>query len=105
MVNSSKITALVNAMDARFQSVANIVTSWGIIPSNNKYPSEKLVKDSLDTKSDSTHIHGGISNDGKIGTDSGKVIVTTTNGTLTASDWVAEVDSITQALIDYGENL
>ena len=50
MANSGKIAALVQALDARFQAVANKVTSWGDTPSDNKYPSEKLVKDSLDTK-------------------------------------------------------
>lgn len=50
MVDTSTITALVAALDARFQSIANKVTSWGETPSDNKYPSEKLVKDSLDTK-------------------------------------------------------
>lgn len=50
MAKAAKITALVAAMDARFQSIANKVTSWGDTPSDTKYPSEKLVKDSLDTK-------------------------------------------------------
>lgn len=50
MANLGKIAALVQALDARFQAVANKVTSWGDTPSDNKYPSEKLVKDSLDTK-------------------------------------------------------
>lgn len=50
MAKAAKIAALVAAMDARFQSIANKVTSWGETPSDNKYPSEKLVKDSLDTK-------------------------------------------------------
>ena len=50
MAKAAKIAALVAAMDARFQSIANKVTAWGETPSDNKYPSEKLVKDSLDTK-------------------------------------------------------
>ena len=50
MAKAGKIAALVQALDARFQSVANKVTSWSDTVSDNKYPSEKLVKDSLDTK-------------------------------------------------------
>ena len=50
MAQAGKIAELVAALDARFQSIANKVTSWGETPSDNKYPSEKLVKDSLDTK-------------------------------------------------------
>lgn len=33
-----------------FQSISNLVTSWSSTPSDTKYPSEKLVKDELDTK-------------------------------------------------------
>lgn len=32
-----------------FQTLGNLVTAWGSTPSDTKYPSEKLVKDSLDT--------------------------------------------------------
>ena len=53
----------------------------------------------------STHIHGNITNDGKIGSTSGKVVVTTTDGTLTTSDWVDEVDAVVQNLITYGTSL
>ena len=35
-----------------FEVTTNKVTSWGSTPSNSKYPSEKLVKDSLDNKVD-----------------------------------------------------
>ena len=31
-----------------FQTLGNLVTAWGSTPSDTKYPSEKLVKDSLD---------------------------------------------------------
>lgn len=33
-----------------FEQTSNKVTSWGNTPSNDNYPSEKLVKDSLDSK-------------------------------------------------------
>lgn len=38
-------------------SSVDIVTSWEQTLSDDKVPSEKLVKDSLDLKSDSTHTH------------------------------------------------
>ena len=35
-----------------FQTLGNMVKDWGDTPSDSKYPSEKLVKDSLDGKQD-----------------------------------------------------
>ena len=67
-------------------SGADIVTSWETTLSNDKVPSEKLTKDTLDTKASNSHTHGGISNDGKIGSTSGKIIITGTAGLLGASD-------------------
>lgn len=45
-----KIQALVTALINKFEEKANKVTSWSQQTSDTKYPSEKLVKDSLDTK-------------------------------------------------------
>ena len=70
MAKAAKIAALVAAMDARFQSIANKVTSWGETPSDNKYPSEKLVKDALDTKLESSDLPtktSDLTNDGEDG--------------------------------------
>lgn len=58
-----------------------------------------------DARTPTSHAHGNISNDGAIGSDSGKVVVTGTNGALTTSDWVTEVDSVIQQLTNYGNNL
>lgn len=41
-----------NLRDSTKQPVADRVTAWGSTPSDSKYPSEKLVKDSLDGKQD-----------------------------------------------------
>ena len=49
MVDEPKITLKVK-LDNIFQMISNKVTSWSQTPSNDKYPSEKLVKDSLDSK-------------------------------------------------------
>ena len=35
-----------------FQTLGDLVTSWSTTPSDTKYPSEKLVKNSLDAKAD-----------------------------------------------------
>ena len=49
MVDEPKVTLKVK-LDNIFQMISNKVTSWSQTPSNDKYPSEKLVKDNLDLK-------------------------------------------------------
>lgn len=49
MVDEPKITLKVK-LDNIFQMISNKVTSWSQTPSDDKYPSEKLVKDNLDLK-------------------------------------------------------
>lgn len=47
----------------------NLVSSWSSTTNNTRYPSEKLVKDSLDGKANSTHEHSNVlssSDDGDI---------------------------------------
>lgn len=53
MTIQTKIAELVQKLDARYQSIANKVDSesgWSNSPSDEKYPSEALVKTALDTK-------------------------------------------------------
>ena len=50
---SSTITSLWAKIKSTFQTQGNLVTAWGSTPSDTKYPSEKLVKTSLDAKPDS----------------------------------------------------
>ena len=47
---ATKIQALITALVNKFEEKANKVTSWSGTPSDANYPSEKLVKDTLDTK-------------------------------------------------------
>ena len=54
MVDEPKITLKVK-LDNIFQMISNKVTSWSQTPSNDKYPSEKLVKDNLDLKEDESN--------------------------------------------------
>ena len=50
MTKASKIQALVTALINKFEEKANKVTAWSQTVSDTNYPSEKLVKDSLDAK-------------------------------------------------------
>ena len=63
------------------------VTSWGSTTSDSNYPSEKLVKTGLDSKAASDHVHGNITNDGKVGSASGKPLITTTGGAVTTGSF------------------
>ena len=47
---SSSISAFWTKIKSTFQTLGNLVTAWGSTPSDTKYPSEKLVKTSLDGK-------------------------------------------------------
>lgn len=181
MVNSEIVTNFVNALLNKFENkvankkndisgdfssdnasyptvrsvknfFGNKVNSWSNTVSNDNYPSEKLVKDSLDGKLDiaqgsgstkinknvvtngsgnitledkptipsktsdlindgdgtnvfvknndsrlsdartpTSHTHGNITNDGKIGSTSGKIVTTSTNGTLVATEDMASL--------------
>jgi hypothetical protein len=62
MVDEPKITLKVR-LDSIFQMISNKVTSWSQTPSNDKYPSEKLVKNSLDGKVDKVTGKGLSTND------------------------------------------
>ena len=50
-------SAVQPAAIANMESTTNKVTSWSSTTSDTKYPSEKLVKTSLDGKSDTGHTH------------------------------------------------
>lgn len=53
-MNQSVINNLAAKINSKEQK-SNKVTNWNNTPSDDKYPSEKLVKDSLDGKANSTH--------------------------------------------------
>jgi hypothetical protein len=66
-------------------SGADIVTAWETTLSDSKVPSEKLVKNTIDNKASTNHSHGNLTRDGKVGSTSGKAIITGTGGVLEAS--------------------
>lgn len=57
-----------------------------------------------DARTPTSHTHGNITNDGKVGSDSGKILVTTTGGAVTTSTTIDELDTTVQALITYGSS-
>ena len=58
-----------------------------------------------DARTPVSHTHGNITNDGKIGSTSGKVVVTGDAGALTVSTMVDEMDGVVNQLITYGNSL
>ena len=80
-----KISA-VNITTDNTENRNNKVTAWSETTTDAHYPSEKLVKSSLDGKASSTHTHGNITNDGKIGSTANLVVVTGASGVVTTAD-------------------
>lgn len=58
-----------------------------------------------DARTPTSHTHGNITNDGKVGTDSGKILVTGTGGAVTTSTIIDEMDATVQSLLTYGAML
>lgn len=75
-----------NVVDGNDGNV-DIITSWQNTLSDSKVPSEKLVKNNLDDKASLNHTHGNIDKDGTIGSVSGKPLITTTGGAITAGSF------------------
>ena len=80
-----KISA-VNITTDNTENRNNKVAAWSETTTDAHYPSEKLVKSSLDGKASSTHTHGNITNDGKIGSMADLAVVTGTSGAVTTAD-------------------
>jgi len=72
------------------------VTSWSSTTSDSNIPSEKLVKTGLDAKASSTHTHGNISNDGKVGTTANLPLITTTGGAVTTGSFGSSANTFCQ---------
>lgn len=96
-VDSTKVNAFVQALIDKFENkVANKKTDiTGDFTSDTvSYPTVQAVKswvsNTLGSYASSSHTHGNVSNDGKIGTASGKIITTTTAGALQASDSITK---------------
>jgi hypothetical protein len=75
------INDAVNALDATVSDNSTNV-SVSVTETNGKLTSITVT----DTAATSDHVHGNITNDGKVGSDANKVLVTTTGGTVTAGN-------------------
>ena len=88
-------------------SSVDIVTSWSSTTSDSKVPSEKLAKDSLDGKANSSHTHNNITNDGKVtvtGTSGGNMLVTNSSNEVIVDTTINVMDNLVQQLITYGSS-
>ena len=65
----SIVTALKDSIEAVFEKKSNKVTSWSSTTSDTNYPSEKLVKSSLDGKVSKSSTTGLLKNDGTVDTN------------------------------------
>lgn len=67
-IDTTKVTAFINALKAKFEEKENKISEWGNSPTTTQYPSAKLVKDSLDEKISLSQTAGLVKNDGTIDT-------------------------------------
>lgn len=77
-------------------ATVEIVTSWNSTTSDTKVPSEKLSKDSLDAKAPTSHAHGNLTNDGKVGSTANLPVITTTGGVLTTGSFGTAANTFCQ---------
>ena len=96
-VDTTKVQAFVQALLDKFENkVANKKTdiSGDYSTDNVSYPTVQAVKSwvtsTLGSYASSTHTHGNVTNDGKIGSTSGKIVTTGTGGALQASDSITK---------------
>lgn len=81
-INQSIINDFASKINAK-ESKNNKVSSWNSTTTDTHYPSEKLVKDSLNTKSDNTHTHNSTIAYGHV------------DSTSTSTAFTATVDGVT----------
>ena len=67
------------------------VNSWSSTVSDDNIPSEKLVKDTIDGKASSSHPHGNLTNDGKVGSNANYFVYTTTGGAITSKQKIGNI--------------
>ena len=118
--NKVQLKVYLNDILQKFQTITNKVTTWQNTPTDTIYPSEKLVKDSLDNKLDKTstdtgfvktngdtttfgtgatqvatgnHTHGNLTTDGKVGSNSNYFVTTTTNGAITSKQKIGDINT------------
>ena len=89
----------------------NKVTSWSSTTTDAHYPSEKLVKDSLDGKANSTHTHTSLQKTQAIGsngdldtiTNTGWYSYSTTNSNSISNVPITGQGAVMEVIDDYGD--
>ena len=93
-----KITALKNAMDGYFVNESDIATSFSDNPSDAKVASEKLMKDSLDSKADKVALQDITGKEDKTNKSSS---ISTDTGSTTKYPTVKAVEDYAQPIGNY----
>lgn len=98
-----KVGSTTIAADTKTDTL-ELAAGTGITLTPDATTDKVTIKVTDNTYADKSHNHGNLTNDGKIGTTAGKVITTSTNGTLVASDTISadNVPSLNASKINAG---
>lgn len=98
-----KVGSATIAADTKTDTL-ELAAGTGITLTPDATTDKVTIKVTDNTYADKSHNHGNLTNDGKIGTTAGKVITTSTNGTLVASDTIStdNVPSLNASKINAG---
>ena len=105
-VNGQAVKAAIDALDAEVTSSDGTNVQVKVTEADGKITAVSIT----DSTASSTHVHGNLSNDGKVGTDANRAIVTGTGGAIeaanlttadptaegTATSGLAYIDSVSQ---------
>lgn len=98
-----KVGSTTIAADTKTDTL-ELAAGTGITLTPDATTDKVTIKVTDNTYADKSHNHGNLTNDGKIGTTAGKVVTTSTNGTLVASDTISadNVPSLNASKINAG---
>lgn len=98
-----KVGSTTIAADTKTDTL-ELAAGTGITLTPDATTDKVTIKVTDNTYADKSHNHGNLTNDGKIGATAGKVITTSTNGTLVASDTISadNVPSLNASKINAG---
>lgn len=98
-----KVGSTTIAADTKTDTL-ELAAGTGITLTPDATTDKVTIKVTDNTYADKSHNHGNLTNDGKIGATAGKVVITSTNGTLVASDTISadNVPSLNASKINAG---
>ena len=98
-----KVGSTTIAADTKTDTL-ELAAGTGITLTPDATTDKVTIKVTDNTYADKSHLHGNLTNDGKIGVSAGKVVTTSTNGTLIASDAIStdNVPSLNASKINAG---